>query len=84
MKTILVFMIVIIVTACSNENENVQQSGSNGIHQNPPVVNEQTDMQDINRNSDLIRKQTERTFRSITPDSPQSGKPLTSAPPTDK
>ncbi len=84
MKAILALMIMIILSACSNENVTVQQNGGKGIPQNPPAINEQTDIQDINRNSNLIRKQTESTFRSINPDSPQSVNPLTSAQPADK
>ena len=77
MKTVLLIIFVLTAITCSNEAEKVQQSGGKRTPENQSIVSEQADIQNINPDSNLIREQTERTFRSISPDSAQSGNPLT-------
>ena len=79
-KVIVISLFFLMLSACSSEGEHNQQSGNSAPHQTPPSLNEQTDLQNINRSKNVIRSDTERSFREITPDTPKSGNPRTSPP----
>jgi hypothetical protein len=79
-KVIVISLLFLMLSACSTESEHNQQSGHSAPHQTHPSLNEQTDLQDINRSKNVIRSDTERSFRKITPDTPKSGNPHTSPP----
>ncbi len=83
MKTFYAILFVIMVAACSNNGKDDKQSAGRSTHPNPPATGDQADMQNINREPNLIRNQSERAFRTITPDSPQSDTPLTTSLPGD-
>lgn len=80
LKVIVIALFFIMSAACSTESEHNQQSGNSAPHQKPPLLNEQTGLQDINRSKNAIRGDTERSFREITRDTPTSGNPLMSPP----
>lgn len=80
MKVIAISLFFLMLSACSTESELSQQSENRVPHQTPPQLNEQTDLQDINRSKNVIRSDTERSFREISRDTPKSGKPLMSPP----
>ena len=83
MKTFLAILFLIICAACSNDGKDDKQSAGTDTHRNTPTAGDQADMQNINGEPNLIRKQSERAFRTITPDSHQSDKSPTTAPPGD-
>ena len=80
MKTMVMVLFFLMFSACSTESEHSQPSGNNAPHQTPPPLNEQTGLQDINRSKNVIRSDTERSFREISPDTRKSGNPLVSPP----
>jgi hypothetical protein len=72
MKTILIIIFTIALSACSSEKDSNKHSVNGQKEERPTAINQQSDITSMGHDPNLIRKQTESDFRSINPQNSRS------------